>query len=152
MAGSVFEGLLAELTALTPVRPVGRVEEGAVVRTPDLRVETSLRQGVGWFATHVVLLPLRGGERGRGEQVQIEVMPGLAEMQAIGQDERRILAHGDARLAGESQDPRRKRPPPLRHEAGDPALVRVPAQRQCDLRAGHGPSVRSPLATLPPRG
>lgn len=35
---------------------------GAVARTPDLRVETSVRQGIGWFATHVVLLPVQGGE------------------------------------------------------------------------------------------
>jgi hypothetical protein len=48
-------GLLAAIEELP-------LPEGAVARTPDLRVETSGREGVGWFATHVVLLPLRGGE------------------------------------------------------------------------------------------
>jgi hypothetical protein len=48
-------GLLAAIEELP-------VPEGAVARTPDLRVETSGREGVGWFATHVELLPLRGGE------------------------------------------------------------------------------------------
>jgi hypothetical protein len=32
----------------------------SVARTPDLRVEVSLRQGVGWFATHVELFPVGG--------------------------------------------------------------------------------------------
>jgi hypothetical protein len=34
----------------------------SVARTPDLRVELSLRQGVGWFATHVELFPVGPGD------------------------------------------------------------------------------------------
>jgi SnoaL-like protein len=38
---------VAEIDAVAP----------AVARTPDLRVQVELREGLGWFATHVELLP-----------------------------------------------------------------------------------------------
>lgn len=38
-----------------------RLPSGAVARTPDLRVEASTREGgLGWFATHLEVLPVVG--------------------------------------------------------------------------------------------
>ena len=34
------------------------VPAGAIARTPDLRVEADPRDGVGWFATHLEMLPV----------------------------------------------------------------------------------------------
>jgi flagellum-specific ATP synthase len=84
MAGSVFEGLLAELTALTPVRPVGRVEEvaGNRVVLGGLARQAALGD--------VVRISLPGG-RGLGGEVialrdgSVTVLPeGSAEGVGIG--------------------------------------------------------------------
>jgi SnoaL-like domain len=51
--GLVHFGPAGVSAALGPVAGVAP----AVARTPDLRVTVELREGVGWFATHLELLP-----------------------------------------------------------------------------------------------